>query len=680
MSSPQASPPPSPTTTTPSLGRPPPSSPPSPPPPTKKSRLESFIGRNTSTSQDMNSNLSALNDNADALLSPPSPIYVIKELGTIDTSDENLTMIFEYINVNLPDDEEDDEGVNINNEEPFPRPGKNAPPKVITINDIAKLLGIDTSTTSEGENNLINYLLTNLEVVKAIIELIKILRTNKELSNQDPISWLVLPDTLGKNPKVLLIAHFMPNTQPKRRMFKYDDMFDGRVYDGFFSLDEQCWECIIHHLSTILIFECGMSYADARSKVMNEIVIADNIPFSHAATWDDVSQEEIAKASDPHMRVIMNAIIDYFTNINGVVAFGIPSFDRVFGGSHSNSNEPWFDNERYQINTKHIAHPQREAMKGMNEEEIRKLNDTYYTICGLIMNEEIPMSVASFLTFFQHPRQTLACQKARGRNWGLKGSVTRHNKYHTAIREEIGDDADDHTRCLAMYDDWCVKNIISDDEKELMARYERPDNEVCCVYIVYLSIIYVTCLLTYLDIILQWTYKVENESNTACLDVLFNKLKCKHCNLLIVVTAETVTDTMSYHRYAKFLMINHATSCKGILGTQKSSVVRCQGCSKTLLEIQNEYKYSDQGVLNGWERHTSNCEGIHYDKVHEAFVAMFGDDVGVNKRGHKNNGTLVTLVLPERMRIRGEWTNKILLNAKLCTTLFNYVARLKERN
>ena len=188
----------------------------------------------------------------------------------------------------------------------------------------------------------------------------------------------------------------------------------------------------------------------------------------------------------------------------------------------------------------------------------------------------------------------------------------------------------------------------------------------------------VSCLLTYLDIILQCTYIVENESNTACLNVLFNKLKCKHCNLLIVVTRETVTDTMSYHQYSKVNMRNHATRCKGILGTQKSSAVKCQGCSKTLLEIQNEYKYSNHGVLRGWEQHTSNCEGIHYDKVHEAFVAKFGDDVNVNIRGHMNNGTWVTLDLPERMKIRDEWTEKITLDAKLCDNLYSYLRKGKK--
>jgi hypothetical protein len=130
--------------------------------------------------------------------------------------------------------------------------------------------------------------------------------------------------------------------------------------------------------------------------------------------------------------------------------------------------------------------------------------------------------------------------------------------------------------------------------------------------------------------------------------------------------------------YKKTAMINHATSCKRILGTQKSSVVKCQGCSKTLLEIQNEYKYRD--VLNGWERHISNCEGTHYDKVYEAFVAEFGDDVGVNKRGHENNGTVVTLDLTKCIVVRREWTNKITLDAKLCTPLYRYVARLKEKN
>jgi hypothetical protein len=469
-----------------------PPSPPPPPPPTKKQRLESIVGRKTNTDQEENSNLSALKDDADALLSPPSPIFVIRELGTIDTSVENLTKIFDNINEKLPKNDNDEEDINDAEEDDdvddaFPLP----PQKVITINDIAKLLGIDISTTDEGENNLINYLLTDLEVVMAIIELIKILRTNKELCKQDPKSWLVLPDMLGKNPKVLLIAHFMPNTKPKRRMFKNDDMYDGRVYDGFFYLDEQCWECIIHHLSTIIEFECGMSYAKARAKVMNEIVIADNIPFSHAATWNDDSQKEIAKASDPHMRVIMNATIDYFTNINGVAVFGEPSFKAVFGGK-------WFDNEYYQLNTEHIAHPQKEAMMGMNEDGISKLNDTYYSVCELIMNKQIPMSVASFLTFFQHPRMTLAWQKARGREYGFQpgnksgaaGAVNKSNKYHTAIREKIGEEADAITTCLAMYDDWCDKNITSDDEKEDMARYERPDNEVCCVYIVYLSIMF----------------------------------------------------------------------------------------------------------------------------------------------------------------------------------------------
>ena len=192
-----------------------------------------------------------------------------------------------------------------------------------------------------------------------------------------------------------------------------------------------------------------------------------------------------------------------------------------------------------------------------------------------------------------------------------------------------------------------------------------------------LSLNNVSCLLTYLDIILQWTYIVENESNTVCLNVLFNKLKCKHCNLLIVVTQISVTDTMSYHKYSKVKMRNHATRCEGILGTQKSSAVKCQGCSKTLLEIQNEYKYSDHGVLRGWEQHTSNCEGIHYDKVHKAFVAKFGDDVNVNKRGHMNNGTWVTLDLPECMKIRDEWTKKITLDAKLCNNLYTYLRRKK---
>jgi hypothetical protein len=130
---------------------------------------------------------------------------------------------------------------------------------------------------------------------------------------------------------------------------------------------------------------------------------------------------------------------------------------------------------------------------------------------------------------------TLEYQRARGRELGLKGAVTKSNKYHTELRERTGEETDDITTCLAMYDGWYDNNIISDDEKELMSRYERPDKEVCCVFIVYLSIIYVTCLLTYLDIILQWTYKVENESNTACLNVLFNKFKCKHCNLLIAI-------------------------------------------------------------------------------------------------------------------------------------------------
>jgi hypothetical protein len=237
----------------------------------------------------------------------------------------------------------------------------------------------------------------------------------------------------------------------------------------------------------------------------------------------------------------------------------------------------------------------------------------------------------------------------------------------------------DEVRCsTSMYDDWYDNNIISDDEKELMSRYERPDNEVCCVYIVYLSIIYVTCLLTYLDIILQWTYKVENESDTACLNVLFNKFKCKHCNLLVTITKTTIRNEAQYHRYSKAAMINHATSCKRILGTQQSSVVECQGCLKTLLEIQNEYKYKNHDLLRSWEKHTSNCEGTHYDKVHEAFVAVFGDDVGVNKRGHKNNGTVVTLDLTKYIMVRHEWTNKITLDANLCSPLYNYIARLKE--
>jgi hypothetical protein len=93
---------------------------------------------------------------------------------------------------------------------------------------------------------------------------------------------------------------------------------------------------------------------------------------------------------------------------------------------------------------------------------------------------------------------------------------------------------------------------------------------------------------------------------------------------------------------------------------------------------QNENKY--RFVLNGWERHTSNCEGTHYDKVYEAFVAEFGDDKVVNKAGHKNNGTVVTLDLTKRIMVRREWTNKITLDAKLCLPLYNYIARLKEKN
>jgi hypothetical protein len=72
--------------------------------------------------------------------------------------------------------------------------------------------------------------------------------------------------------------------------------------------------------------------------------------------------------------------------------FGEYPFKRVFGGK-------WFDNERYQINTENIAHPQKEAMKGMNEREISKLNYTFYSICGLIMNREITMTMSSWLTF-----------------------------------------------------------------------------------------------------------------------------------------------------------------------------------------------------------------------------------------------------------------------------------------
>jgi adenosine deaminase len=87
--------------------------------------------------------------------------------------------------------------------------------------------------------------------------------------------------------------------------------------------------------------------------------------------------------------------------------------------------------------------------------------------------------------------------------------------------------------------------------------------------------------------------------------------------------------------YAKFQMIDHATVCNRILGTQESSVVKCQRCFKTLLEIQNENNYSDHGLLRSWERHMSNCDGTHYDKVYEAFVAMFGDNKKVNKKGHK---------------------------------------------
>ena len=425
-----------------------------------------------------------------------------------------------------------------------------------------------------------------------------------------------------------------------------------------------------------------MSYAIARAKVLNKIVIADNIPFSHAAKWkaNCDTQKEIAEASDPHMRIIMNAIIDYFSNINGVACFGEYPFKRVFEGK-------WFDNERYQIHTTNVAHPQKEAMMGMNEEEISKLNVTFYNICGLIMNREIIPTVASWLTFFQHPRMTLAYQQERGRQLGLKygrqaglkcklkGLGTKRNNFRTKLRERIGVEADAIT-CLDLFDSWCSKNITSDMEKELMTRYVRPDNEVSCVYIACLSILHGTLLLTYLDIILQSTHIVENTSKTACVDELFEYLECKYCHLLVNSTQEI----NSIHGYRKHMMIHHATSCKAILGMQESSVVKCQGCKKTLLEIQNENNYTDLRLLRGWILHSRNCDGTHYDKVYEAYKAVFSDTV--NKRGHinKETQTWVTMDVVERIMIGGEWTNEITLNDKLCLALYNYVSRLRSRD
>lgn len=160
-------------------------------------------------------------------------------------------------------------------------------------------------------------------------------------------------------------------------------------------------------------------------------------------------------------------------------------------------------------------------MMGMNEEEIRKLNVTLYNICGLIMNSEVIPTVASWLTFFQHPRQTLAYQQERGREFGLKYghingpingrklglkygpingrkmAVKRSNKYHTELRKSLGKESAEIT-CLEKFDDWCSKKITSDKEKELITRYVRPDKDVSCVYVVSLSLIDVTFLLTYL--------------------------------------------------------------------------------------------------------------------------------------------------------------------------------------
>ena len=122
-------------------------------------------------------------------------------------------------------------------------------------------------------------------------------------------------------------------------------------------------------------------------------------------------------------------------------------------------------------------------------------------------------------------------------------------------------------------------------------------------------------------------------------------------------------------------MIQHATTCKAILGMQESLVVKCKKCKKTLLEIQNEYNYSDRGLLMGWEKHLINCNGIHFDKLYDAYKAVFSD--AVNKRGHinKETQTWVTIDVVERIMIGGEWTNKITLNDKLCMNLYNYVSR-----
>jgi hypothetical protein len=375
-----------------------------------------------------------------------------------------------------------------------------------------------------------------------------------------------------------------------------------------------------------------------------------------------------------------------------VAVFGEYPFKRVFEGK-------WFDNEHYQINTTNVAHPQKKAMMGMNEEEISKLNVTLYNICGLIMNREIIPTVASWLTFFLHPRMTLACQQERGRelgikygpingckygqingpNWGLKGIVTRRNNFRTELSERIGVEADAIT-CLELFDNWCHKNMTSDKEKEIMTRYERPDNEVSCVYIVCLSIIHGTLSLTYLDIILQSTHIVKNERSNAFLEVLFNKLKCKYCHLLIIVTVEQANeDATTKHMYNKKQFIDHATSCKAILGMQESSVVKCKKCIKTLLEIQNENNYK-RGLLTGWKLHLSNCDGTHYDKVYEAYKAAFSDTV--NKRGHinKETQTWVTMNVVDQIMIGGEWTKEITLNDKLCCKLYNYIDRLRRKD
>ena len=82
----------------------------------------------------------------------------------------------------------------------------------------------------------------------------------------------------------------------------------------------------------------------------------------------------------------------------------------------------------------------------------------------------------------------------------------------------------------------------------------------------------------------------------------------------------------------------------------------------------------------GWKLHLINCNGIHFDKVYEAYKTAISDTV--KRRGHinKETQTWVTLNVVEQIMIGGEWTKEITLNDKLCNKLYNYIDGLSRKD